>query len=87
MSENKYIAVSQSDFDQYGCPHCGCSTHNDKNGPLVPWMNTLDFWCSQCAGRSAILKQDLAVSTIGFSVGTEPVYYPKLKVHPLKNNI
>lgn len=87
MSEKKYIAISQEDFDQYGCPYCGCKIHNDKNSNLVPWMNTSDFCCSQCTKRSAILKEGLTESTIGFGEGNNVIQYPKIQVHPLKNKI
>ncbi len=71
------IAISQSDFDRYGCPHCG-----NKNGYTLFSVPEAVVWIckrQECGETACILADSVERSPICF----DGRLYPSVQKHPL----
>lgn len=77
---NKIIAISQSDFKEYGCPHCNC----DYASGSISGYGAAPVTCQNedCKETFVILADGLEYSPIGIG---RPAEYPSLIDHPHKN--
>jgi hypothetical protein len=84
LREEKQIAISWSDYQQHGCPNCGCAS---SHGSGAQGGGTIPSQCLECGSQFVILSYGLKKSTIGFSEGQSDdkkdiLYYPLLVKHP-----
>jgi len=75
---NEIIAVSASNFKQYGCVHCGCEY---CYGTVISGGGSHPVKCGECDGFFVVLSDGVKESCIGF--GSPPIY-PNLQEHPRK---
>ncbi len=81
MISKNDIAISQSDFNRFGCPKCGY---------LIPevfesWIpsTTMPSTCCECGAKFIILANGVNESSIGVKrYGETDFYYPQLSAHP-----
>lgn len=70
----KSIAVSEEQFQDFGCPQCG----GTQGFYPKPGVNGSKIWyCANCQSLTAVLSKDVLVSSI--PIGN---YFPKLQAHP-----
>ena len=75
---NKCIAVSNADFQAYGCPYCGYK--QGDSGKDQKFVSST-YACDECGRENVILGEDVVKSSFG--IGSPPVY-PLLETHPRK---
>lgn len=81
------LAVSWSDFKDFGCPNCGCD-YAIRDSCFVG--NQPAVTCKSCNLYYQILADGLTESSVGFGTGRkdengeDAVEYPRLIVHPRK---
>jgi hypothetical protein len=72
------IAISNSDYQKYGCPKCGCDSsilsrcYTGDTHPVT---------CRECKENFVILADGLKKSSLGFGYNAG---YPELQEHPRK---
>lgn len=81
---NDAIAVSWSDFQKFGCVHCGCDYC--YNGP-VSGGGSSPVTCGECENGFVILADGLSQSRIGFGILDGSTLYPELQEHPRKGSL
>lgn len=73
----RVIAVSSSEMQAYGCPHCGYrSGHSAMSGG-----GASSWTCGECGKFAIILADGLNKSPLGFGIG-KSFLYPKVRKHP-----
>ena len=81
------IAISWSDYEKYGCPHCGCDSARGGN---LSGRGTQEGICRECKEEFVVLSDGLRKSSIGFGTGKKDeegktiFEYPELQEHPRK---
>ncbi|MFA6376978.1 MAG: hypothetical protein WCX69_06285, partial [Candidatus Paceibacterota bacterium] len=69
---NEIVAISVSDYNQYGCPNCGKKSVILKIGGMgTQWVD-----CTECGKRFSILNDGQKKARIGIG---EPTVYPALQ--------
>lgn len=83
MAEEIYpnIAISQKDFEQYGCPHCGGK--EEVFPDTYTWMKTKRLKCGGCQKISVVVPEGQSKSAIGIGNNGGPIEYPMVQKHPL----
>lgn len=73
LTAESAIAVSFTEIQQFGCPHCGyrSGTTPISGGGTAVWI------CGECQKTACILAEGVTKSTIGFGG-----FYPELQDHP-----
>ena len=76
--KNKMIAIHWNDFEQFGCPNCGCDYchSNFRMGNQVPAT------CGECGVDFMLLPDDMEMSTLSMSHSGGESYFPKVVKHP-----
>lgn len=81
------IAISWSDYKEYGCPNCGCDTAIRDSSFIG---NQPSGTCKSCGLHYQIMTDGLTKSSVGFGTGRkdengkEIFEYPTLTEHPRK---
>lgn len=81
------IAISFSDYQKYGCPHCGCDFAVGGN---VSGGGTTTGTCEECGTTFVLLADGLTKSRIGYGTGKKDANgkdifeYPERQEHPRK---
>lgn len=82
QNASKIIAISQKDFDNWGCPHCGC---NYTSTPGMITGTSVYVKCNECETEFITLADDVYQSNISASTNDGPGVYPELQKHPREN--
>jgi hypothetical protein len=78
--DNNIIAVSWSEYEQFGCVQCGCDY---CYGTGISGGGTAPVICGECGIFFVVLVDGLEKSRIGFGNGEDGVPpYPTLQQHP-----
>jgi ribosomal protein S27E len=81
MIDEKTLAVSRSEFDQYGCVNCGCGFCHSNSG--VYGNGSADVKCGECGTIFIILADGIEQSRMGYGTDQAGIYiYPNRKPHP-----
>ena len=73
MTTQTVIAVSATEFEEAGCPHCGY-----RSGYSPIWTGGAVAWtCGECGETCCVLADGINKSPIGFGE-----IYPELQPHP-----
>lgn len=77
---DEMIAVSWSDYEKYGCVHCGCEY---VHGAGFSGGGCTPVKCGKCEGYFIILANGLSISPVGFGKKDGTGYdYPVRTEHP-----
>jgi hypothetical protein len=79
VEKSEIIAVSASEFNEFGCPHCGyrsCYSHVSSGGASLA--------SCECGKSFIVLADGVRRSSIGIGNGNEETVYPELQSHPRK---
>lgn len=76
------IVITVSDFNGYGCPHCGHKHYYQRvSGPKGGLLTCASPACQR--GFVVVDDGELA-SPYGFGSENIPTFYPPMQPHPLK---
>jgi hypothetical protein len=83
MNKNT-IAVSFSDFNNFGCVYCGCDYCYNASG--VSGGGSADVKCGECGDIFIVLADGLEKSLAGYGTGRkDEFFYPEKQEHPRKS--
>lgn len=76
MAHKRIFAVSEKDFERFGCSICGCQDGHDGTTSKLARLRK----CQSCGSETIILADGVKTSPISVQGG---LYFPALSKHPL----
>lgn len=76
MAHKRIFAVSEKDFERFGCSSCGCKDGHDSTTSNLARLRR----CQSCNSETIILTDGVKTSPISVQGGE---YFPALSRHPL----